>query len=85
MPVFELQSGNEMAFHPRYWDTPVKNSSSGYNYYEWNQKYRGTHVATYTSKDPRPLPAATVELEIEPALRIICPVGGLILFQRRLA
>jgi hypothetical protein len=59
MPVYELESDNAMAFHPRYWSQPVKNSSAGYNYYVWNQKYRGAHVTSFTTKDPRPLPAAT--------------------------
>jgi hypothetical protein len=79
-PVYELESTNAMAFHPRYWAEPVKNSSSGYNYYEWNKKYRGSHVASFTKKDPRPLPAPTEPVEIDPQLRLVCPVGGILLF-----
>ena len=36
MPIYEIASDNAMAFHPGYWTQPVKNSSSGYNYYQWN-------------------------------------------------
>jgi hypothetical protein len=80
MPVYDLESENAMAFHPRYWSQPVKNSSAGYNYYVWNQKYRGSHVTSFTGKDPRPLPAATEPVELDPQLRLVCPVGGIILF-----
>ena len=31
-PVYEIEPDNGMAFHPRYWSQPVKNSSAGYNY-----------------------------------------------------
>lgn len=79
MPVYEIESENAMAFHPRYWDQPVANTSGGYNYYEWNKLHR-TNVAQYLKKDPRPLPRATEELELDPQVRLICPVGGIILF-----
>ena len=32
LPVFPVQSENVMAFHPRYWKTPVKNSSYQFNW-----------------------------------------------------
>ena len=79
MPVFELESENAMAFHPRYWDQPVPNTSSGYNYYRWNKLHR-TNVTQHLKSDPRPLPRATEELELNPQIRLICPVGGIILF-----
>jgi hypothetical protein len=69
-----------MAFHPQYWSRPVKNSSAEYNYYAWNKLYRGENVAKLINRDPRPLPRATEEVELEPQLRLICPVGGVILF-----
>ena len=69
-----------MAFHPRYWNEPVKNSSAGYNYYTWNKLHRGESVAKLAKEDPRPLPRATEPIDIDPQIRLICPVGGLILF-----
>jgi hypothetical protein len=69
-----------MAFHPRYFREPVPNTSSGYNYYEWNAKFRGASVTKLTKKDDRPLPKPTTALEREPETRIVCPVGGVILF-----
>jgi hypothetical protein len=80
MPVYSVSSANCMSFYPRYWSEPVANSSSGYNYYEWNSKYRGHSVTKMTKVDSRPLPRPTEPLELEPDLRIVCPVGGLILF-----
>ena len=80
MPIYEVTPDNCMAFHTQYWHRGVENSSAGYNYYEWNEKYRGTHITQYINEDPRPLPAATRTLDLDPDLRLVCPVGGLILF-----
>jgi hypothetical protein len=80
IPIFELKSDNAMTFYPQYWDKPVKNSSAGYNYYTWNQEHRGTHVSQYLKSDPRPIPKATEPLNLSPEVRLICPVGGIVLF-----
>jgi len=79
-PVYELESSNAMAFHPAYWNKGVRNNSSGYNYYEWNKRYRGPAVATLVKEETRPLPRATETVEIEPQLRLLCPVGGMLMF-----
>ena len=80
LPIYELDAENAMAFHPHYWSKPVDNSSAGYNYYTWNKLYRGENVAKLTKEDPRPLPRATEAMELDPQVRLICPVGGIILF-----
>lgn len=80
MPVYEFESGNAMAFHPAYWNRKVPNSSNGYNYYLWNQAHRGAAVAQMIKSDPRPLPRATSPVELEPQLRLLCPVGGMLIF-----
>lgn len=80
LPIYEIEPNNAMAFHPRYWNQPVENSSSDYNYYVWNQKYRGENVAKLVKSDPRPLPRATEPMDLDPQTRLICPVGGVLLF-----
>lgn len=80
IPIYDIQSNNAMAFHPQYWNVPVKNSSKGYNYYVWNQQNRGTHVARFLKEDPRPLPKPTEPLVLDPQIRLIAPAGGIILF-----
>ena len=80
LPIYEIESDNAMAFHPRYWSQPVKNSSSEYNYYVWNKLYRGEDVAKLIKADPRPLPRATEPIDLDPQIRLICPVGGVVLF-----
>jgi hypothetical protein len=80
IPIYEIASDNAMAFHPRYFDKGVANSSAGYNYYEWNQVHRGQHVAAYTSGDPRPLPKPTEPVEMDPQIRVVLPVGGVLFF-----
>lgn len=79
MPIYEITSENAMAFHPHYWAEAVSNSSRQYNYAEWNKLYRQT-AAQHLKEDPRPLPRATKPLQLDPQIRLICPVGGIILF-----
>ena len=68
-----------MAFHPRYWSEPVNNNSAGFNYYTHN-KLRGENVTKLTKEDPRLMPRPTEPIQLDPQVRLICPVGGLILF-----
>ncbi|QMS87921.1 hypothetical protein HUN01_10095 [Nostoc edaphicum CCNP1411] len=79
LPIYDITSENVMAFHPRYWSQPVKNSSSDYNYTQWNKESRKTaakHIKTDTRKQPFP----EETLELEPQLRLVTKVGGMILF-----
>jgi hypothetical protein len=79
MPVYSITHDNCMAFHPRYWDTPVRNSSSIYNYQEWN-KHNRFNAAQQVGKDERPQPKALEPVEVKPDLRLVPPVGGVIVF-----
>ena len=67
------------AFHPRYWDEPVKNSSHEYNHYEWNRVGRA-QSATQVKTDTRKQPKLQEEIDLEPEVRVVCPPGGLLLF-----
>jgi hypothetical protein len=78
-PIYDIESENAMAFHPRYWSQPVKNGSSGYNYYEWNKESR-KNAAQHIKKDTRKQPHAEEPLELEPQLRLVSKVGGIIIF-----
>jgi hypothetical protein len=79
MPVYEIYPENCMAFHPRYWDEAVPNSSSTYNYYVWNRNSRlsaAQHIKSDTREQPRP----QVPLTPDPHLRVVAKVGGAMLF-----
>lgn len=80
LPVYEIDVDNGMAFHTPYWNRAVSNNSADYNYYVWNQVHRGPEVARMVKQDSRPLPRATEPLQLEPQLRLLCPVGGMIVF-----
>jgi hypothetical protein len=79
LPVYPLSTDNCMAFHPRYWSNPVSNSSSIYNYQEWNRQSRFA-AAKQIGKDERPQPKALEAVELKPDVRLLPPVGGLIVF-----
>ena len=77
-PIYSLDSDNTMAFYPRYFREPVKNSSESYNYYEWNTRNRATaaqHVKSDTREQPRP------QQELDPVtVRLLPPPGAIIAF-----
>ena len=79
LPVYEIESENSMAFHPRYFDTPVENSSSIYDYEEWTRTGR-QQAAQQVKKETRRQPEALEELELDPQIRIVTPVGGVLVF-----
>src|SRR5579864_8644886 len=79
MPVYPLHSENGMAFHPHYWDHPVKNGSNQYNYQEWNQKSR-QNAAKHIKIDTRVQPKPEERVELDPQVRLVCDVGGAFLF-----
>lgn len=79
MPVYPLSAKNCMAFHPHYFDRPLKNGSHLYNYQKWNQESRKSaaqHVKTDTRVQPKPEEA----VEMEPEVRLVCNVGAPFLF-----
>lgn len=79
MPIYEAESDNVMAFHPRYWDEPVSNSSNEYNYYEWNATSR-KEAAKHVLSDTRKQPKATVPIDPDPQIRIVAPPASPLVF-----
>ncbi|MEO7387491.1 MAG: hypothetical protein ABIX37_11190 [Gammaproteobacteria bacterium] len=79
MPVFDVAPNNVMAFHPQHWTRPVANTSSGYDYQRWNATSRfnaAQHVGTDTREQPKPLEPVAAD----PDLRVVAPVGGVMIF-----
>lgn len=79
LPVYEVEPENSMAFHPQYFDRPVRNSSSGYDYDEWNRSGR-QEAAKQVRKETRKQPRPEEPLDLEPDVRILTPPGGAIVF-----
>jgi len=79
MPVYPMNSENCMAFHPYYWDHPVKNSSRTYNYQRWNLESR-QNAAQHIKTDTRVQPKPEEPVDIEQQMRLICEVASPFLF-----
>jgi hypothetical protein len=79
LPVYPVDTENCMAFHLRYFDQPVRNSSSMYDYDEWNRTGR-QQAAQQIKHETRKQPEADEELELIPDVRVITPVGGALVF-----
>lgn len=79
MPVYEVVPENVMAFHPRYWEQPLRNGSREYNYYIWNKVSRGA-AAQQIKTDTRKQPYAEEPVELDPQIRVVTPPGGMLIF-----
>ena len=79
LPIYPFDSESSMAFHSRYWDQPIKNGSSHFNYYQWNAGGRA-EAAKHINNDTRVQPHAEEPLELEPQVRLVSPPGGILLF-----
>lgn len=79
MPVFPMDANNGMAFHPRYFRESVPNSSSGYDYQRWNAESR-FNASQHVGVDTREQPKALGAVEMIPDVRVVLPVGGIMLF-----
>ena len=79
LPIYEVESDNVMAFHPRYWNEKVPNSSNEYNYYEWNASSR-KEAAKHVKKDTRNQPKATEPLDPDPQIRVVARPGSTLIF-----
>ena len=75
MPIYEINSENCMAIHPRYWDQPVRNGSAQYNYDAWNRESR-QNAAKHIAADTRVQPKPEEPMELDPQVRLVCDVGG---------
>ncbi|HEY1482573.1 MAG TPA: hypothetical protein VGF19_07625 [Candidatus Acidoferrum sp.] len=79
MPVYPLNEENCMAFHPYYFEHPVKNGSHTYNYQKWNLESR-QNAAQHVKTDTRVQPKPEEPVQMEPQVRLVCEVGGPFLF-----
>jgi hypothetical protein len=79
LPIFPFESGSGIAFHPGYFSRGIRNSSHIYNYYEWNKQSRAD-AANHIAADPRPQPKPEEPVDRAGDLRLVCPVGGAIVF-----
>jgi hypothetical protein len=79
IPMQELEASNAMAFHPKYFTTPVPNSSAAYDYQRWNDTNRFNAVQ-HVGKDSREQPKAAIPIDPEGDIRLLPPVGGIIIF-----
>ena len=79
MPIYDIEPDSAMAFHTRYWDTPIDNESNEFNYYEYVQTSR-KDAAKHVKKDTRKQPRPTAPVELNPQLRVITRAGGMLLF-----
>jgi len=79
MPVYDLQPEQAMAIYPSYFQEPVKNSSSEFDYDEWcnvGRKLAVDNIKADTRKHPLP----QEEIKQAAETRIVCDAGATLLF-----
>jgi hypothetical protein len=77
VPLYDLDASSTFAFHPLYWDMPILNSSSDFDYEEWYDANRTGQSLVMTEPFAQPRPLDPIDLT--PEIRISCPAGGVIL------
>ena len=79
MPVYPVCAENVMAFHPQYMHHGIRNGSRRYDYAEWNRVSRpaaASQIGTDTRDQPRP----EEPVELDPQVRVVPEVGGMMVF-----
>lgn len=80
IPVYPISHQNTMAFHPQYWERPVRNNSARFDYQDWNSRGRVAAAHQSVKQDTRFQSAAIEPVSLENDLRLTCPPGGVIVF-----
>ena len=78
-PVYEIERDNCLALYQQQFSEILPNSSETYNYYRWNQTGR-TLASAQIGDDTRVQPRLTADVSLGPELRLVVPVGSLIVF-----
>lgn len=79
LPVYEYESGNGVAVHPQYWHQAVPNGSEGFNCHDWDAEGRRI-AASPGTPDRRRRPQPDAALPLDPQVRLVLPVGGVMAF-----
>ena len=79
LPLYPIESENAMAFHLKYWDTPLRNSSNEFNYQVWTETGR-REASTHVGKDTRKQSEALEPVQLDPQLRVVTEPDGLLIF-----
>jgi hypothetical protein len=79
LPIYEAVPENVVAFHPAYFDRGIDNGSEHYNYYKWNRDSRSL-AASQIGQDTRVQPRPAEPIELDPQIRPVPPVGGVMIF-----
>jgi hypothetical protein len=79
LPIFEIEAGNAMAFHPNYYSRSVMNDSETFDYKEWNTRLRYS-APQQIGVDNRPQPKPQEALSLDPQIVVVTPPGGMLLF-----
>jgi hypothetical protein len=79
LPIYDVAPSNVVAFHPDYFARAVANGSHRYNYYAWNRDSRA-EAASQIGVDTREQPKPEEEIALDPQIRPVPPVGGMMVF-----
>lgn len=79
IPMYPITAESCMAVHPRHWGQPLRNSSSEYNYQEWNRVAR-YQAAKQIGADTRRQPRSLEPVQTQPDIRLLPAPAGIMLF-----
>ncbi|MBC8083245.1 MAG: phytanoyl-CoA dioxygenase family protein [Hymenobacter sp.] len=78
IPMYDIEAENCLTFFPGYWNKPVPNESVDYDCRRWYAE--GRRIQAEGTKDTRRRPQPLESVSEAEELRLLCNVGGMILF-----
>jgi hypothetical protein len=78
IPLYDIEAENCLAFYPRYWNRPILNESADYDCRHWYAESHRLQTAGLPDVRKRPQPLESMADETD--LRLLCDVGGMIVF-----
>ena len=79
IPMSQITPDSALAFFPRYWEKPARNSSSDFDAFDWNAKGRAS-AATHVKSDNRNHPTVADKLDLGDDLRVIGGPASVLIF-----
>jgi len=79
MPMSSITADSALAFFPKYWERPVRNTSAGFDAFDWNAKGRAS-AASHVKSDNRNHPTVEEPPDLGEDLRVLGTPASVLIF-----
>lgn len=79
IPMSQITPESALAFYPKYWEKPARNSSGGFDAFDWNAHGRAS-AATHVKSDNRNHPTLNQAVDLGEDVRVIGGPASVLIF-----